>query len=119
MKPAFIFQTLLFFALIIALAATAFSQEITATVYGTVFDANQAALGGAKITVTNEATGFQRTALSDKSGNHTLPLLPVGTYDLAIEASGFQRYLQKGIGDAPSHRRRIKPIAARTSRCSF
>lgn len=97
MKPAFIIQTLLFFAVSIALAAPAFGQEITATIYGTISDANQAALGGAKITVTNEATGFQRTALSDKSGNYSLPLLPVGTYDLAVEASGFQRYLQKGI----------------------
>ncbi len=97
MKPEFIVRTLLFFALTILLIASAFGQETTATVYGTVSDANQAALGGAKITVTNVETGFQRTSVSDKGGNYTLPLLPVGTYDLTVEASGFQRYLQKGI----------------------
>ena len=97
MKTAFIVRTLLFLALAIILGVPASGQEITATVYGTVSDANQAALGGSKITVTNVATGFRRTSVSDKGGNYTLLLLPVGTYDLAVEAGGFQRYLKKGI----------------------
>lgn len=98
MKPTIIAKTFIFFALTILLVApAAFGQQITATLYGTVTDANQAVLSSAKITVTNEATGFQRTTVSDKSGNYTLPLLPVGTYDLTVEASGFQRYAQNKI----------------------
>ena len=97
MKSTISVQTLLILALTILFGVSVFGQQITATVYGTISDANQAALNGAKVIVTNEETGFQRTAVSDKGGNYSFPLLPVGQYDLSVEANGFQRYLQKGI----------------------
>jgi hypothetical protein len=38
-----------------------------------------------------------RTALTDSTGNYTLPNLPVGPYRLEVKSSGFKDYLQSGI----------------------
>ncbi|MDQ3749957.1 MAG: carboxypeptidase-like regulatory domain-containing protein, partial [Acidobacteriota bacterium] len=92
MKPL-----ILFFVLTFVFAANAFGQETTASMQGAVSDVNQAFVSGAKITATNQATGFVRTAISDESGNYALPLLPVGRYDLAVEAANFQRFVQRNI----------------------
>ncbi len=92
MKPL-----ILFFVLTFVFAANTFGQETTASMQGAVSDVNQAFVSGAKITATNQATGFVRTAISDESGNYALPLLPVGRYDLAVEAANFQRFVQRNI----------------------
>jgi len=73
------------------------AQETTATLMGTVRDAQNALVAKARITATNEQTSFKRETVTDENGNYTLLLLPVGNYQLSAEASGFQKYLQRGI----------------------
>jgi len=57
----------------------------TATLSGTVVDPSGAALKGAKVTVTNAATGATRTAVSDDSGRYNLVGLPPGQYKLSVD----------------------------------
>jgi hypothetical protein len=45
---------------------------------------------GAQIVLTNQGTSAQRTVVTDASGNYALPNLDQGTYELTIQASGFQ-----------------------------
>ena len=42
-------------------------------------------------------TGLVRTATTDRDGGYVLLELPVGHYQLVVEAPGFQKYLQEGI----------------------
>lgn len=90
-------KIILLVASAVLLAATISAQETTATLQGVVSDVNQAGVSGAKVTATNQATGFVRTAMSDQSGNYVLPLLPVGRYDIAVESAGFQRSVQTNV----------------------
>ena len=86
-----------FFALLILSAASAFAQQITAVVRGTVTDASGAAVTNAEVTAVQRETGFRRTVTSDQLGAYLLVELPVGHYRLFAEAKGFQKFVQEGI----------------------
>ncbi len=72
-----------------AIPAHAQSQATTAQVTGVVTDAQGGVLPGATATITNDDTGYTRSAVSNAEGFFTLSLVPPGTYDLAVELSGF------------------------------
>lgn len=72
-------------------AATAFSQTITGAITGTVTDATGAVIPNAKVTATNVATNVSYTAQTNEAGIYNLLFLPVGQYNLAVEAAGFKR----------------------------
>jgi hypothetical protein len=73
------------------------AAEPTGTIAGTVTDPSAAAVAGAKITVTNSATGLTRQASSSTDGGYVFPLLPVGTYNISVENAGFRRFEQVGV----------------------
>jgi len=52
-------------------------------------DKNQAVIKGATVTVTNKATAQTRTATTNDSGEYKIDLLPAGSYDIKVSASGF------------------------------
>src|SRR5262249_62411260 len=64
---------------------------------GFVRDAQQAALPGATVTVTNEATGNKRTAVTNGTGYYVMPDLPVGSYPVSVEVSGFKKFVNAVI----------------------
>ena len=79
-------------ALLLLLTATALIAQTTdtASIRGSVVDANGAAVSGAAITLDNLATGAHRTAQSDAHGGYTFGALPAnGTYRIHIAGSGF------------------------------
>ncbi len=55
-----------------------------------VKDASGAAIPGAKLTLINTTLRTEFKAASDAQGFYSFPALPVGHYDLTIEAAGFQ-----------------------------
>ncbi|HEY0875139.1 MAG TPA: TonB-dependent receptor [Vicinamibacterales bacterium] len=73
------------------------AQQTTGNVSGRIVDAQGAAVPGVTVTATNTQTGFSRSDVSDAEGIYRLTALPVGTYDLAAELSGFQKRESKGI----------------------
>src|SRR5258708_21900605 len=80
-------------------AATAFAQgEIGgSSLNGTVTDSSGAAVPSAKVTATNPATGLTRTTATDQRGLYAFQQLPVGSYDLTVEASGFKLSKRTGV----------------------
>jgi hypothetical protein len=64
---------------------------------GTVFDQGKAILPGVTITVTNEATGQVRTAVTTGDGRFVIPTVLPGTYTVKAELSGFQPTTQQGL----------------------
>src|SRR4051795_7765740 len=73
-----------------SMATTAAAQQTTGTIAGRVLDEQKAAVPGATVTAKNSSTGFSRNEVSDSEGLYRITGLPVGTYNLSIEMSGFQ-----------------------------
>lgn len=85
-------------ALAIALAARAgLAQSFKATLIGTVKDATGARVPGATVTVVAGGTGFSQTVTSAGDGAFTVPQLPPGRYAVAVELSGFRKFVQNDI----------------------
>ncbi len=64
---------------------------------GTVKDSSGAFLPHVPVTVTDAATGFQRTTTSGDAGEFHLTGLPPATYDVTAKASGFATEIRKGV----------------------
>jgi hypothetical protein len=67
----------------------AWGQEVTASITGTVSDPSGAAVPGAAVTATSTERGLSYTATTNDSGLYRIAQLPVGTYTLRVEKSGF------------------------------
>ena len=83
-------------ALVIA-GLNAGAQQITGSIRGTVQDPSSAFVQSASVSARQTETGLTRTATTDPSGAYILLELPVGHYELQVEAKGFQKYIQQGI----------------------
>ncbi len=66
------------------------AQQTTGTIAGRVLDEQKAAVPGATVTAKNDNTGFSRSEVSDVEGLYRITGLPVGSYAVSIEMSGFQ-----------------------------
>jgi carboxypeptidase family protein/TonB-dependent receptor-like protein len=69
---------------------TGWAQQTSATLVGTLTDANGAVVTNAQIKVANMATGSARAAVSDGNGNYSFTFLPAGEYELTISAPGYK-----------------------------
>src|SRR3954470_6994854 len=84
-------------ALLLSCASIAYAQFDSGQIAGIVRDTSNAAIPGATITVENEANRDRRTAVTNSSGFYAVPDLPVGTYSVTIELSGFKRFIKTGV----------------------
>jgi hypothetical protein len=96
MKPAQYFRLGLLLTVLSLCAGVTFAQT-TGTIRGTVKDPSGASVPTAKVTATNEATQVTRSSTTDKDGDFTLVELAVGQYTVTIEASGFRKFVTRGI----------------------
>jgi outer membrane receptor protein involved in Fe transport len=69
--------------------STARAQTTTATIEGTVRDAQGAVVGGVQLTAKSALLGLERTATSDTNGFYRITALPAGIYTLSASHSGF------------------------------
>jgi hypothetical protein len=67
------------------------AQTATGRIIGTVTDTQGAPVPGAKVTVTNTATNVQSTTVTNDAGFYQLLELPIGTYTVTAEHSGFSK----------------------------
>jgi hypothetical protein len=74
-----------------------FAQGTGGRILGRIADPTGAVLGSVKVTATNDATGVSRSAQSNSGGDYGFPDLPVGTYTLIFELTGFKKDVRKGI----------------------
>jgi hypothetical protein len=86
-----------FCLLVVLLTATAVAaQETRGNINGTVRDA-QGVIPGATVRITNVDTNQTQQLTSNSSGYFEAPLLPAGTYRVAVEMPGFKTLSQTGI----------------------
>ena len=77
--------------------ATVGAQELTATLFGRVTDPTGAVVPGVEVVVKNMDTGFSRSVRTDAEGNYVATYLPIGRYQLTVEAPGFKRFVRENI----------------------
>ena len=79
-------------ATLLAARSILFAQAgATGAILGTVTDSSGAVLAGAKITITNVATGVTFQTVSNSAGEYDAPALNPGVYKVSAEAKGFGR----------------------------
>src|SRR6266478_1945194 len=86
---------LLLCVLVLTLSSQAFGQN--ATVVGTITDPSGAAVANATVTITHNETGKVYHLTSNTDGQYVAPDLPIGHYNVKVEASGFKAAEQRGV----------------------
>jgi hypothetical protein len=66
-------------------------------VSGTVFDSTGAAVPGATVTITNDATGIATATTSTSAGDYAVSTLDPGIYTVTVTAKGFEKQTQKDV----------------------
>jgi hypothetical protein len=75
--------------LLLAFSSQVVAQSARARIVGTVKDPQGAVVAGANVSVINVATGVQTPTVTDAQGSYQALELPIGTYKVKVERSGF------------------------------
>lgn len=90
-NKAFVLCLLIFCSVFISNAQT------TSTITGIVTDQKGAVLSGVQLTAKHIETGLTRTFTSDSEGRFTFIGMPVGLYEIRVEAQNFKPLIRKGV----------------------
>src|SRR5690349_24331332 len=82
---------------ILLIPAAALAQVLYGSLIGNVTDPNGAAVSGAKVDVTNLATGSVSSVMTDDRGGYLLNDLQVGVYKVTISRSSFKTTIREDI----------------------
>jgi len=89
------------FYLVVIVALTAgflVAQEITGDIRGIVKDPSGAAISGASVQITNtDRNAVLREVNSGADGTYVATSLPIGHYQIVVEATGFKKLITKDI----------------------
>jgi len=82
-------------AVVFGCGSSAFAQTGAASITGLLVDQSGAATPGVTVTATNQATNVPYSAISNSAGNYTITSVPVGTYVVKAELTGFKTVTTK------------------------
>jgi len=68
-----------------------------ASIAGLVMDASGSGVAGANVLITNAETRSQRQVATDEAGRFYSPSLPVGSYEVSVDKSGFRAEKRTGL----------------------
>ncbi len=95
---------------VLAAALSAFAQDLDqVSIVGTVNDQNGLPVGGATLTLTEQATGSERNAVADGEGRFRMLQVPPGSYVLRASANGFGMW-EAELGSLLSGREVVIPV---------
>ncbi|MGB8536930.1 MAG: carboxypeptidase regulatory-like domain-containing protein [Acidobacteriaceae bacterium] len=86
-----------FFLFSICFVAVGAFAGITGSISGTVKDTTGSVLPGAAVRARNVDTGVATTTSTNRDGSYSFPDLPIGHYNLQVEAKGFAVTQETGI----------------------
>lgn len=92
-----------YFAACVALAVSLsfpillFAQGTTGRILGRVSDPSSAVLAGVTVTLVNQATNVSRNMQTNGSGDYDFVEVPVGTYRLEFDFSGFKKNVRRDV----------------------
>ncbi|HEV7746811.1 MAG TPA: carboxypeptidase regulatory-like domain-containing protein [Pyrinomonadaceae bacterium] len=88
--------------------ATAFAQDVTGSLSGSVKDSVGAAVKGATVTITDSSKKVVvRTVTTNDDGEFSVPLLPVAFYDITVEAPNFKKHVENQVKLNVNERRTV------------
>lgn len=96
MRKVLIFAFVVCSVFVLCCGQLAYGQA-TGSFLGTVTDKSGSAIVGASVTVTSQATGVSRSAVTDDTGHYIVNLLPVSVYTIRVEFKGFQAVESKDL----------------------
>ncbi|MCM3903104.1 MAG: TonB-dependent receptor [Pyrinomonadaceae bacterium] len=73
------------------------AAQTTGNIFGSVTDEKQSVIPNATVTARSTETNISRTVQTDSDGRYRFENLPVGPYEVTVEASGFAKHVQSGI----------------------
>jgi hypothetical protein len=73
------------------------AQSIYGTITGTVYDPSGAVVASANVLLKSAATGEVRKGVTNSDGYYSFSSVPVGTYTITVEATGFKKSVAEGI----------------------
>jgi outer membrane receptor protein involved in Fe transport len=73
------------------------AQVDTGAIVGTVVDSQQQRIPDATVRLIQAKTDVERTTTSDHDGNFSFSPVAIGSYSVAVERQGFERYVRTGI----------------------
>jgi hypothetical protein len=91
------FRLLWITAVVMMLATLSFGQADQGRIAGSVKDASGAVVPGVTVTIKNDRTGEERSALSGDAGAYVLPALRPSVYTLTATLPGFAPAESKGV----------------------
>ncbi len=78
-------------------ATEGWGQTGASTIRGSVKDPSEALVSGATVTLISLETNAKRTAVTTTSGAFSFELIPVGDYEIIVEAKGFQKLVLRPV----------------------
>ena len=93
--------------LILTNVSGVFAQFETATVLGSVRDANGAGIGSANVTLKNIATDTSAAATTDGNGDYQFTGVKIGVYQVIVEAAGFKKTVADKVEVTINARQRV------------
>ncbi len=94
-RNLFLFATI--YAMLLAIPSPVLGQQVTAAITGRVTDPSGAPIANAAVTAVDVDRGTVWPATTNADGDYDLPRLPVGTYNVKVEAAGFQTAVRPNI----------------------
>src|ERR1043166_2413098 len=82
---------------ILIVSSAAPGQVLYGSIVGTVTDPNGAAVSGAKVDLTNVATGAVSSTTTEESGAYKINDLQVGTYKVTISGASFKKTIKEDV----------------------
>ena len=82
---------------IVLMSASPFYGQAAGSFFGNVLDKSGSSVPGASVTVVSQATGLTRANKTDSAGHYLIPLLPVGSYTVRVDAASFQSAASKDL----------------------
>ena len=79
----------------VALSAVLAWGSVGGSISGVIKDPSGRVVPDAQVTVRQVSTGLAYKALSNSKGYYTFPVLPVGQFELDVQAPGFSGYQRK------------------------
>ena len=93
--------------IMLACVSLLYSQADTGSLSGHLSDPSGASVAGARVTLTNDATGIAFPTTTNQSGFYEYASVPVGSYTIEVQQQGFKRLRQSGITMAIATRRTL------------
>jgi hypothetical protein len=83
------------------------AQATQGSLLGTVFDASDSPIPGAKIVLRNEGTNVEVSMDTQGAGDYRFAGLEAGNYQITVTAAGFKTTTQTAVGLNPSQDKRV------------